>query len=136
MKKLTLVLMATMMLLFSFSSTTSASGLIHEENLGYVFTSYRGMDFAVGGIATIPPSPYGTYQPVTVLVWQLYNGQWYNVLGDQAYVIANGQSQAFGLNDLRVDYRQQTLKSGIYKITIEFPAGSTWSNITVTPYHW
>ncbi|MBH5320247.1 hypothetical protein I6N90_20865 [Paenibacillus sp. GSMTC-2017] len=132
MKKLTLVLMATMILMFSLSATASASGdVIQEVYLGQQYL--QSGEMSVSGNVTIPASQ--AYGPdgisfVYFLVWALRNdGTWVNVQGDHMPVLANGQSQSFVDGGFRQHMNQPNLSTGIYKVTFIAPPGSTWSNL-------
>ncbi|MFD0587226.1 hypothetical protein ACFQZE_04340 [Paenibacillus sp. GCM10027627] len=120
MKKLALVLMATMMLLFSFSATTSA----WVNSTGEVYSGQLWLQsarMAAYGNITIPSQYADSYgqAEVTILVWKQYaDGTWYNIQGRNISVTANGQSQLVGSNDLRYDQRQMNLQSGVYKVTL------------------
>ncbi|MFD0587224.1 hypothetical protein ACFQZE_04330 [Paenibacillus sp. GCM10027627] len=138
MNKLTFVLMATMMLMFSFSATTSASGnSIQELYLGQLWLN--GAEMAVSGNVAIPSSqaygPNGTAE-IAVLLWkQNSDGNWYVIQGENRLITANGQSQAFSLSDLRYDPRQPNLWSGVYKVSFIAPPGSTWSNLNAWTWY-
>ncbi|MFD0587204.1 hypothetical protein ACFQZE_04225 [Paenibacillus sp. GCM10027627] len=141
MKKLGLVLMATMMLLFSFSATTSASGRSTSEvYLGYL--SLNSAIMAVSGNVTVPssyavPGWSGYTSDINVVVWkQDPNGNWYSVQGKHVAVLANGQSQPFGVSDARYDQRQMNLQSGVYKVTVDGPPGTTFSNLNAWTYNY